>query len=277
MAIAHAPLAPFLSIHDNDNYAAGKRDPLPPLFATYTDRAGARRRVQVVSASRLGRVGVTESLAHGAAPKIYVYPSQLSQFLDEPYPKRRPDVATTTRISVHPVQEQARADAATRVAAMLQDIATANCDIRRRVARAAGVPISDITGDSKFALLVHARRGILGAVAARNPNCSLSMLGRLLGTCHTTVLHHLRAIGLHERVALFDLPHLRALWRKGRMQIGYEPGQMPDEVARRLAGFVDVQHGVVEPMTWLEFRVFLGRKIAEERLAKMREQMKCAA
>lgn len=273
----HPQLAPFLSIHDNDNYAAGKRSPLPRLFATYTDRGGVRRRVQVVSASRLGRVGVTESLTLGAAPKIYVYPSQLSQFLDDPYPKRRPDVLQTTRISVHPVQEQARADAAERVTQMLQDIATANCDIRKRVARAAGVSISDITGDSKFAILVHARRGIIGAVAARNPNSSLSMIGRLLGIHHATALHHLRAIGLHEQVALFDLPHLRALWRKGRMEIGYEAGQMPPEVAKRLAGFVDVQQGAAEPMTWLEFRVFLGRRIADERLAKLREQMKCAA
>lgn len=277
----HAPLAPFIGVHANDNYAAGKREPLPVLFATYTARTGARQRVQVITATRKGRVGVTENLAIGAAPKTYVHASELSQFAETPYPLRGAPhggpAPRAPRFSVHSLRTEARAEAAMRVAAMVDDIACGKCDIRKRVAAAAGVTVADILGTDKHHMLINARRGVIGSMAARNPGASLAMLGRVVGVSHTTALHHLRSIGLHDRVALFDLPHLRALWRRGRMTIGYEPGQMPSEIAKRLAGFVDVQNGIAEPMAWAEFRIFLARHIAEAKVAEMKEQMKCAA
>ncbi|MCW0235234.1 MAG: hypothetical protein OJJ21_16660, partial [Ferrovibrio sp.] len=84
------PLVPFFAIHHNDNYADGKRDPLPLLFATYTARDGTRRRVRCVTASKLGRVGITERLADDTTPQEYVPAGSLSQFLPTPYPQRRP-------------------------------------------------------------------------------------------------------------------------------------------------------------------------------------------
>lgn len=275
---APAPLRPFLQyIADRSANDNQRHSPAPRLFATHTARDGTRRRVRCVTASRLGRVGITERLADDTTPQEYVPAGSLSQFLPTPYPRCETDKQRAQRISVHSIRVEARAEAAMRVAAMLDDIALGKCDIRKRVASAAGVTVADITGTAKHGLLINSRRGVIGAMAANNCDATLNMLGRCLGVAHTTVLHHLKTIGLHDQVALFDLPHLRALWRRGRMTVGYEPGQMPTEVARRLAQFVNVIGDSVEPATWAEFRVFLGRRIGDARIAEMREQMKCAA
>lgn len=70
---------------------------------------------------------------------------------------------------------------------------------RRIVSRVAiehGVSVEDIRGRGRGTDLVEARRAVLAALVEAHPDISLHQLGAAIGRDHTTVLHHLRAIGL---------------------------------------------------------------------------------
>jgi hypothetical protein len=271
-------LRPFLQFverrgnNDNDMRAS-----TPLLFATYAPPNAPALRVRVVTASKLGRIGITECLHEETTPQIYVPAAQLSQFLPTPYPMRkkvrRPRGTPTQRIHA-----EARVDAAQRTAALMEQFSVDCAEVARRIASASGIPITHLFGASRERLLTCARRSALGVIASRNHGLSLPVLGRAIGCHHTTTLHSLREIGLHASVTgEFDLPYLRALWLKGRMPIGHEPGQMPDDVAARLGRFVTIDGGELEPSNWTEFRRYLGLAIARARIVAERERLQCAA
>ena len=63
-----------------------------------------------------------------------------------------------------------------------------------------GVTVEEIASDRKFETFVRARRDAVGMVYTARPTIGLAQLGRLFGVHHTTVLHMLRMLGIHERL-----------------------------------------------------------------------------
>lgn len=269
---APAALRPFLQFVQrrsaNDNSHC---DPVPALFATYTDPYQNKRRVRCVTASRLGRVGITECLADENTPQRYVTAASLSQFLDTAYPMK---ATAAPRIGRARVGSNSKIIAAARVARLRRTIHIDSAGFAERVAVGLGVDPADILGDDRSHLSINVRRAMIGMLATRRPDYSLSMLGSFINVHHTTAHHTLMAVGLRgDAVDEFDLPFLRAAWVRLGMTIGYGPGEMPAEVAERLGRFMTVHDGIVEPSTWVEVRKWLARRIGAER----REKALCAA
>lgn len=256
-------LRPFLQrVADNDNA-------LPTLFATHTGLNGTTRRVRIVSASRLGRIGITDCLAGGSA-QTYVPTNQLSQFLPTAYPLRRKRASP----SAQRIHAECRASAAFRINSLMAQLADDSSDALQKISAAIGVPPLTIKGRSRRFVVMLARRVCVGVIAATRDNRSLTQLGNRVSLHHSTILHGLREIGLHGSVTdVYDMPYLRALWRCGRTTIGYEPGDIPAEVAERLGRFVTAEDGLVEPVAWTELRRHLALKLAADRL----EELRCAA
>lgn len=279
---APAPLRPFLQyIADRSANDNQRHSPAPRLFATHTARDGTRRRVRCVTASRLGRVGITEHLADDTTPQEYVPAGSLSQFLPTPYPKRPvllPEPKMLVGTPAARIHAYARGDAARRVALMLARIAEDRTGVVSHLADAAGVSCLDITGPKRTTVLSLASRGATAVLSASNPGMSAHKLGEILGRHYTTTLYQLQMTGLHHDVTdEFDMPFLRALWIRGVARLGGAPGEMPEEVAARLGRLVTITGRDVEPATWSAFRRALALDIAHKRIVAAREQMKCAA
>lgn len=271
------PLVPFFAIHDNDNYADGKRDPLPPLFATYTARDGTRSRVRCVTASKLGRIGITESLTDDAPVREFVPAGSLSQFMPTPYPQRRPPVKQVVGVIAARIHAEAKTEAA-KIVAVISRCPVGIDGVVAQVTTACGLAVADIGGSGRAQLLTAARRMLFGKLAARHPELSSRDLHRLIGSHHTTALLCQRETGFHPSVTTeFDMPFLRALWLRGVAKIGNAPGDVPREVADRLGRFVTVIGRHVEPATWAALRHALAIDIAHKRIAAAREELKCAA
>ncbi|GEP09878.1 DUF6551 family protein [Methylobacterium gnaphalii] len=75
------------------------------------------------------------------------------------------------------------------------------------VAAKHGVAAGDIFSDSRVAVVVDARRAAIGAVRKAWPNRSLPWLAEFFGLDHTTVLFHLRKLGLPTGAANRAPPH----------------------------------------------------------------------
>ena len=79
-----------------------------------------------------------------------------------------------------------------------------------------GVTAEDIASKRKFETFVRARRDAVGMVYAARPDIPLAALGRLFGVHHTTVLHMLQALGIHQRVKPIDPEKARRQAEKRR-------------------------------------------------------------
>lgn len=274
ISTAPAPLRPFLqyiadrSANDNQRHGAA-----PRLFATHTARDGTRRRVRCVTASRLGRVGITERLADDTTPQEYVPAGSLSQFLPTPYPTLPPP-AVGHMPGQDRRRQEARLIAAARIARLRRTLPVDGVGVVDRAASILGVSAADIRGECKEHLLVFIRRALVGMLAARRPEYSLSMLGSFINVHHSSVHHALVATGLRgDAVNEFDAPYLRAMWSRLPMPIGYGPGEVPAETAMRLGRLVTVKDGMVEPAIWRGLRRWLAAHALEESYG----DLKCAA
>jgi len=271
--MTHALLQPFVAMHHNDNYSAGKRTLPPPLFATYSPPGYPARRVRVVGASKHGRIGITEHLHEETRPQLFVPQAHLSQFLPTAYPMQPVHVSHNV-----PGQDrrrrEARLIAAARVARLRRTLSVDGAGLAARAASILGISEEDILGDGMTHLSVSIRRALLGMLAVRHRDYSLSMLASFVNVHHSSAYHALAAAGLRgQAVSEFDMPYLRAAWRGLGLPQGYWPGQMPPEVRSRLGKLVRLHGGLVEPAAWTDVRRWLALRIFDERMG----EHKCAA
>ncbi|UOK71669.1 hypothetical protein [Ancylobacter polymorphus] len=250
-------------------------------YATYTAPGGIRHRVRIVSTTKAGRLGITENLGDASSPQRYVSTRELSQFLPTPYPVRAGETAPasiTPLAAIRRANRDGRVEAAHRIAAMVAALNEDSSDIAGCVCSALGITRLDLIGDSRIGLLIQARRVIVASTFVRERGVTLHKLGEAAGCHYSTAKYHLQAAGISRRtVSEFDVPFMRALWRRGFARLGGEPGQMPPEVAARVSAFIHViGPGAVEPKAINDLRRYLAEKIARERL-DLQGETKCAA
>lgn len=183
------------------------------LFATV-----GGKRVRCVTATKAGRVGITENIANAHSPEGYVRLSDISQPLPTLYPTKPP----TRRM---------------RNAA----------DVAPWVAHIASVTIDDIQSISRAQILVTARTVIVGMMSAINRRLTTGDIAAAIGRHPSTVGHIQNDLGfLGGLVSEDDTNYLRAVWRMGPLPLGCDPGEVPEAVCRRLAGRVFYDGYVVE-------------------------------
>lgn len=205
----------------------------PTLFGTLN---GVR--VQVVAVMPTGRVGVTEQIGT-LSPQRYVALRQLSDLGETLYPSR------VKRAARRPV----RLD-----------------EIFDWFEGAYGVPYADVAATPTRRDCVNARAACVGMHFAVNRYLTIADVARAL-VAATGIPHgenFVRDIGIRtglrrKDVDKVDLGYLIAIWRRGPLPVGYEAGQVPREVLRRLQPFVAVCDGLVDALPIAKMRALPWR------------------
>lgn len=219
----------FMSFHEARNtpgpWDKAANDNAPWLFGTYRGR-----RVRVATATRTGRVGITNDvLQRTFTPEKMVRLSDLRDLAPAIYPPR----VEPSPAAAPPAVVQVANAPASRFASDIMDWA----------ARLAGVTIADLMETSMKQQIVRARMVAYGMLYGQRRR-SLPQIGALMRKDHTTVLHALRKVGLmHHDVSAEDRSWLGRIWEN----CGHAADEVPCGALGRLEPFIVIDGGKVEP------------------------------